>query len=635
MKKLFVPALFAAALFAPQLSVAQTYMGFTTKHDISTEDRKNGKAFNANGLEQGVAVHVSAEKAAALKGARITGIRLATATKNLNDTKIFITKTLGGENVAERSLASSELKGSRAEDYKFATPIELDGSEFYVGYTTSKKTATTVDPCLFESTNDFSAGLVWAYNGEGWTDTSANGDGVPTLQLLVENAPATLTDVVMKPAKPSSFYKVNAATQVTAEVFNFGTVPVTSMTLQSQMGNGEVKTLGLTNLNIQPNHSYTFNVDGLVPQDEGHSSLKLSVLSVNGAADADASDNTASSSFYVYPQEMQRRILLEKFTGQDCSNCPRGEEELNRVVNADPDKYVVVTHHTYPSASGYDIFAMDESFSIGAWFFNSNNSYAPAAMVNRAPWKSGLSTVVFGDTNSTGGSLTPGLTSGIAIQNGKEPYVGVNLVNTYDAATRKGQVKVSVKTYRMPSNEEHRLNLCLTQDKVYAYQSGGSDDYEHNHALRQMLTGAWGEAIELKEGETVERTYAYEIPDAIESTAQGQGYKLPTDPKNMHLVAFVSDATENPLTCVVYNANTIGVTVNGGTTGIKQTSESVFAAPRVSDGQLSILGIYGKAQVFNLAGQQVAVLTGHDSGELAKGVYVVRVDGKASKVLVK
>lgn len=632
MKKYFVPALFAAALLAPQTVAAQTYVGYTTKHTLSsTADKRNGKGFNTESARQGVAIRLSAAKAAMLKGARITGLRLATSSRQLSELRLFVTKDLNGTPLSEAVVKS--YSGSTMADYALTTPVEIDGSEIYVGYYAQLTNTGGIAPCLFESTNDFGAGTVWGFTGTKWDDVSASGEGVPTLQLILDNAPASVVDAVVKPAKQASFYKVNVPNNVQGEVFNFGTTPITSLKLQTQLGDNAAKTVDLTGLNIQPNTSYTFDVNDITASQEGDLSLKLSVLSVNGGTDADVSDNESNSVFYVYPANVKRRILLDKFTGQNCPNCPRGDVELHAITDGHEEDYVVVAHHIYPASGGlYDIFAMTESFSIGSWFYNASQSYAPAAMVNRAPWKSGLSTVVFGND----GGLTPGLTAGISLQNQQEPYVGVDMDNTYDAATGKGQVTIKVHTYRVPSNAQHAINLYLTQSKVYANQDGASTNYEHNYALRQVYTGTWGTAIDLVPGETVERTYTYEIPDAIESTAQGEGYKLPTDPENMDLVAFVSDATNDPLTCVVYNANTIPVTTNGSTTGIQHAQTQAAAVPSVSDnGQLSVLGTYRKAEVYNLEGRQVGVLTGTATLQLAKGVYVVRVDGTSSKVLVK
>ena len=53
------------------------------------------------------------------------------------------------------------------------------------------------------------------------------------------------------------------------------------------------------------------------------------------------------------------------------------------------------------------------------------------------------------------------------------------------------------------------------------------------------------------------------------------------------------------------------------------------------NGQVSILGHYNRAEIYDLSGKRVAALVGDTSVPLAKGVYVVRIDGRSTKVLMK
>jgi len=237
-----------------------------------------------------------------------------------------------------------------------------------------------------------------------------------------------------------------------------------------------------------------------------------------------------------------------------------------------------------------------------------------------------------------GGRLSEGLTPGIILQDKTEPYISVGLNNNFDETTRKGTVDVVLHTYHLPTvasdKLKHTVNVYLTQDGIVGYQSGGGSAYTHNHALRQCLTGTWGDVVELNEGETITKTYEYEIPEKIESTYSGA--KLDAVPANMNIVAFVNDITDSPLTCVVYNANTIPVTTNGQTEGISKAQVTENTAHAFVNGnQLSVSGAYRKAEVYDLSGKQVGVLTGNGAVQLTKGVYVVRVDGHSSKVVVK
>ena len=167
------------------------------------------------------------------------------------------------------------------------------------------------------------------------------------------------------------------------------------------------------------------------------------------------------------------------------------------------------------------------------------------------------------------------------------------------------------------------------------YQSSAGSNYVHNHALRQALTGNFGAAINLKEGEWVEKSYSYELPDTIVSTYSHGKVKAVAE--NMNIVAFVGDYTGDCLTSVVYNCNSLPLVTNGATAGVGQAPmvDREWAKPIVLNGQVSILGHYNRAEIYDLSGKRVAALVGDTSVPLAKGVYVVRIDGRSTKVLMK
>ena len=625
--------LLAAGLLLPLGTMAQTYIGYV--NDNMEINKSTGVGFSTTEATYGEAIRIPASKAATFKGRQISGVRTMLSTRKVSNAKIFLTKELGGTPVAEASVTvPSNYRAGNYLDLKFSSPVELDGSEFYVGYTLTLNEPNGGKPCLYDQTYDFAEGTSWAYADGSWIDVSSKGYGAPVLKFIVDSAPS-VADVVVKPFSTTNFYKASQSYGILGELYNFGNTPITTLTFTTQVGDEAPETHEYNGLNVTPNTSYQFYLENVKPESVGNMKLTVNVSSVNGTTDADESDNKQESNIYVYPANMKKRILIEKFTGQACGNCPEGDVAINAAVKGREDDFVVVAHHTYLSGTTGDLFAVNESFSLGSWFFNSNSSYAPAGMVNRAPYTSGLSTVVFGNG---GGGLTEGLTPGIMLQDKTEPYISVGLNNNFDETTRKGTVDVVLHTYHLPTvasdKLKHTVNVYLTQDGIVGYQSGGGSAYTHNHALRQCLTGTWGDVVELNEGETITKTYEYEIPEKIESTYSHA--KLDAVPANMNIVAFVNDITDSPLTCVVYNANTIPVTTNGQTEGISKAQVTENTAHAFVNGnQLSVSGAYRKAEVYDLSGKQVGVLTGNGAVQLTKGVYVVRVDGHSSKVVVK
>ena len=288
-----------------------------------------------------------------------------------------------------------------------------------------------------------------------------------------------------------------------------------------------------------------------------------------------------------------------------------------------PDNYITVAHH-----SGYytDIYTMAEDNDY-LWFYNSGSTFAPGVMFNRRPATDGAASVVLGANDN--GEVTAGIQAASVVA----PYMGITLANSYDALSGKGIVTAYVTTYQSPSDEVHRLNLCLTQDNLVGTQAGAGDGYVHNHVFRGAINGTWGEDIELIPGQTVVRSYEYEIKDYI--TSPVNKVSIPTDTTRMHIVAFVSDATSSPLTCYVWNAAQIAVTEAGG------IPEGITAAPSAAQPTLHVAGGQlhfahcRRAEVWSLAGGLLHVLDHPACLSLPHGCYVVRLTSSEGSVTTR
>ena len=611
----------ASLQFAPQQLMAQnTYWGLSTMQF----SRNNPTTFEGEALQKKVAIHLNAAKMEALKGAKIVGVRMAYATNKVSNFKIFATKSLDGTRLQEK-VQTVISRPYTLTDYLFDAPVVVDGSELYVGYEATAQEATR-PVCYFDGSHDYAVGTVWAELNGQWTDVSNSGVGAPVMQLIVEGMPQTYNDAVMKTAITSDYYHTGASYAFNGYVYNLGAQPITSLKVRAQLDGAETQEQDITGLNIQPGTEGSVTISNILPTNTGMKSWSVSVLSVNGGADADMSDNDYASSIYVYPEGVQRIMLLEKHTGQGCVNCPAGDVNINRFTK-DRDDVVVVAHHSYIQTTYGDEFSMAESDEYRQFF---GFSLYPSVSLNRRPVSS--SGVAMNDISGTTATV-----EAMANAIGTLPIpVTVGLQNEFDESTRKGKLTVKIHTYESPSNATHTLNLWLTQDNMIANQVGGTTTYNHSHVFRGTLNGeTWGEPVELVPGEDLVKTYDYEIPETIANTVGTyKGQEWPAVPSDMHIVAFVADKTDSPLTNVIYNANTIGVTTNGSTTGMTNVSVS---KPQVvvADGAVSVFGNFRQAVVYTMDGKQMARLNGASRVALSKGVYVVRVDGQSTKVVVK
>ena len=615
--KIFALPIFCIFLQFTVLDVVaqDVYWGLSTME----YSRNNPTRLEGETLHKSVAIRLNAAKMTALKGARIVGLRMAYATNKVDDFKIYVTKSLEGTCLQE-TRPTVNARPYTLADYRFDTPIVIDGSELYVGYeVTAQDSSRPV--CFFDQSVDYAAGTVWAWLNERWTDVSSMGLGAPVFQLILEGMPGAYKDVAMKSSVTDSYFKWGEAYSAENTVFNLGAEPITSLKVRTQLEGMETQDEVVTGLNIQPGNEGVFTSHHLKSDDAGLKTWSVSILSVNDSADADLSDNIYASAIRVYPEGVHRYILIEKYTGQDCKWCPAGDVQIAKFMKG-RDDLIEVVHHTYV---GGDAFAMAESMDYMSMF---GISIHPSVTLNRCPVTT--SSVVVNDISTS----LAGSTS-VANHIVRQPIpVVVGLDNQFDESTRKGKLTVKVHAYENPSNEVHTLNIWLSQDNMIAYQSGGTSNYNHSHVFRGTLNGeTWGEPITLTAGEDLVKTYDYEIPATIASTA-GTRDEWAAVPSDMHIVAFVADKTDSPFTNYIYNANTIGVTTNGSTTGMTNVSVS---KPQVvvADGAVSVFGNYAQAVVYTMDGKQVARLNGASRVALSKGVYVVRVDGQSTKVVVK
>ena len=599
-------------LTGPCAQAQQThYWGYSTMQYTRT----SGETLNTGSKHHGVAIRLSAEKATALKGARIVGIRTAFSTSLLESLHFFVSHAPGSEALAQSDGAKASLS---LKDYTLNTPVEIDGSELYVGYEAVCKDDLR-KPVLFDHASALPAGTIYAYTDAGWTDASASGYGAPVLQLVLENLPSSYSsDILLKSIGNQAYNLQQGTYSIQGELFNCGTTTLQSADVVTRVGNGQPFTTHVEGLDIAPNTSATISANGQLADAEGNLPLSFSISQLNGSPDADASDNTLATRLWVQQPEKKLGILVEKFTGQGCQYCPYGDEAIERQRALHPE-LIPVAHHTYLRG---DVFTMNESSTLSYFY---NVSAFPSFLVNRLPFTA--------DSPLAGGveGLEPDLAKAIAHAQEQPVNVGISLDNRFDSATHQGQLLVNVHTFATPSEEAHALNVWLTQDSLHAVQMDHSGVYQkgysHNHTLRGQLIGsdAWGQSIPLHEGETITRVIDYNVPDSITSTFTG--YNWLTEPKNMQIVAFVSDVSKNKLATTVHNAISIPLTSSSDVSGIE--------GPTLSADNGSAWQPDDAVEVYDLTGRLLRrTVYAHWSQSLPAGTYILR-SAHGTKAMIK
>ena len=600
----------ATLFFAMTSVVAQTTIGYT-----NGQLNKNDIVRFGTSEKQGMAFYVDAEKAAILKGASVESFLTYVSTTQITTGTFFITKELGGTPMCELSFKPSSSR-ERMYEYTMDTPFVLDGEPFYVGHMV--EVGTSYKPLSFDLSQNFEAGISWAYKDGEWMDVSHQGFGAPNIQIKVSGVKSFL-DLMVKPVIPVGYQVAGKAQVFSGQVFNFGTETITSFDLTCKVGNAAPVTSHVSGVSLPSGGSYDFTLPECLTGESGTLDLEVEVSNVNGSIDAEVTDNVAKSSVYFYPVGVEKKILVEVFTGQACGNCPAGHNNLTSAMKGIEDEFIEVAHH-----AGYfpDQFTMEESYSL-TWLYGTSGTYAPGAMFNRSLINEiSTTSVVFETTN---GSYTRAAVQ--AFRN-TQPYVGIKMYNEIDETTRTGKVTIDVHTYVSPGDQMHTLNVWLVQDGLVAMQASGGTSYKHNHVFRGTLNkSAWGQLITLNAGETRRYTFEYTIPEAIAATYGDYiGTTFDAVLSNMQIVAFVSDFSEsNPTACNVYNAAKIAITTNNMADGVEETIADRAPLFAYDGAQMHIAGDFQQVDFYTTSGTMAGSLKqGEHTFTLPAGLYVVR-----------
>lgn len=598
---------------------------------------------------QGQAIRLSKAKLQQLKGKTIDSAEFAFASKNTTGSKahVFITTSLGGDPIAEGDINIS--RAFKLEKWTLATPYTITGEEenLYIGYTAIIPTSYKL--LVGDGSFDISGCNYGLKDGE-WVDTYGTGKGSAYISFNVDGV-ADYCDAIIGKMNFESYYKAGNDYTFAARFVNVGTKAINSFDAAIEVA-GKQTTQHFEGLNIGAKANYSFYLPTINTEAEGKQDINIKIYNINGGDnDVDMTDNSLSGSMFFYPSYMERSILIENFTGQDCSACPGGHTTLSEVIRTSDEDLVEVTHHAgyYP-----DRFTMTDDAACLFFYSNPTSTYAPAVMVNRTACTD-VETVPVINVSSAN---TKKLISNAATN---RPYASLNLETKLDESTRKLNVKLSIKPHEALPGDSALFQIYLVQDGLQAYQAAGGDSYTHNRVCRGTVTGnPWGYLVKnLTPGKASSWETTITIPDSIHSSYWTDSYltdngtmyngkykvsqtNIEAVLENMSVVAFLgeydsADNTKNK----VYNCTEAKVGESHMQHGFDYTlaidnakDEKPEAKIYVAGGKVYVDGSYDKLYVYSITGGMVDA-----QAQLAKGAYIVKVvaNGKQTtkKILVK
>ncbi len=214
---------------------------------------------------------------------------------------------------------------------------------------------------------------------------------------------------------------------------------------------------------------------------------------------------------YEKPEPAKRVVLLEDFTGQRCTNCPRATDVIAQLQELyGEDALVAVSIHGGPLGFAGNATMPGLATDAGDDYYRHwNLEYQPIGLVDRhAPVNYPEWAAAVKDELSKPAPLR---LFGRAELYGDDIHISISAMGTDGLTTGK-------------------LQVWLIEDNITALQlmpDGTADyDYVHRHVLRTPVNGTWGTAITLQEGESADNEYHLVMDDSW-------------NPDELSIVAFV------------------------------------------------------------------------------------------------
>lgn len=195
-----------------------------------------------------------------------------------------------------------------------------------------------------------------------------------------------------------------------------------------------------------------------------------------------------------------RKILVEDFTGQRCSNCPDAALILHDIIEGYCDHIIPIAVHATLFAAPNDDYPFDYRTETGNELADHFGVLSlPIGMINRSEFD--------------GNQLISRDNWRAAVNNifNKTPDVNIIIESSYDDISKK--ITATITTELLTDIDyEFNLGLYVTEDSIISPQLDGSEiieDYVHRHMLRRGVNGTFGESIATSGsfGDIIEKTY--------------------------------------------------------------------------------------------------------------------------------
>lgn len=572
-------------------------------------------------------IYVTPEVATKYAGNKINSIVFnvyVTSAANINGS-VFVSEDMNASPVVEQSLklrkGSNDNVGKFAEDKAYTIKA---AQGFYMGYKVIKPAYNTqtrvVDyPIGFDEgpCNQY-CGYVQYTQGTktGTLDVAESGSDKNLYIYANTSGPVTEAENIFATGAVTigNFFTLPVCkggdTEVSLPMFNCGTNAVKKVEYEYSVNGGEAVAM-TADVDFAAQTSGLLALPVNLPAERGKVAVKLkSINDVAFEAESEKEFIAVEPGF-----DHERKLVVEEFTGTWCGWCPRGIVGFEKMEAKYPEKFVGIAVH------------IDDNMQPSTYnaFINKFANGAPSSIVNRDPLYA---------PDPSFADLDAAMQTFDATKAAVVPMItGFDFDDDSLSTTAKANVQATVGFGFSDKNADYKLAFVVLEDSVLGrqtnYYAGGSQGamdgwekkgqtvtWQYKHVARSIYS-VWGINASLPAAVEAGEEYTFDYELSFKGVRKN---KI----KDAHVVMLVLDAA----TGTVLNACKAGQAeewLGIGSVAADKPAAKVYGL----DGAIAIEGEYTSVDVYTIAGQKVG------TEGLAPGIYVVCVDGVATKVQVK
>ena len=405
-------------------------------------------------------------------GKTIEAVRFGLKATHVSNVKLWIANALPTTISTSTTLALVDIPNSDlSEDIEVPVPsIAIPSGGIYVGYTFTVTATTTQDdqfPILI-SGQDIPNGMFLRTNNNvtNWSDMYGQGYGNLYMLLKLQG---TFGDNMVS---PSDFGTVNVQIGENATAFvdivNNGITPVFGIDYTITT-DGTVGSPLHADLSSPLAFSRHTTVALTIPSDAAPASKQktLTVTKVNGNDNVSAKPS-ATFTLNSLIEFIERKVVVEQFTGTGCGYCPRGHVGMAKMRTTFGDRFVGIALHQYSSQSSDAMYIAHNAYAPLSF------DGAPSARMNRG--------AEIDPYYGSGNDVLDDFRSEMAIP----ATARVDVSGTYDVTTTHVDASVTVKS-QVDAN--YKLEFVLVADGLTGTGTGwNQSNYYYQYSAVQLPT---------------------------------------------------------------------------------------------------------------------------------------------------